>query len=702
MSNNPAAVPKPSTAGTAQTAIANTRQAFVNIRNGPGTQYADIGDLRNFTLVAYFPATRTSDGWVWIEQFETRGWVSSTYVNFEIIAGRPPITAQSATPYDNQVAIWHWKGDSVSENTIDDVALTIKNNAPSITQVWVKISDYTASAGAQWMGYWDTKRALAIDGPQSVDRWVTGLAKHNLEFHAWCVPKGGDITAETNIIIQACRRAGVKSLILDVEPYAGFWLGGQAAIRPFMLALRRGLPSTFHIGLCIDPRSHHFSSIFPAEWAPFVNSVHPMVYWETMRRQPDDILKETYQVWGSYGKPIIPALQGDAEALDMENAFTLSTQRHSARGVSWWRLGVMGPVEFRAANRQISGSVVTPPTTGGPIYVDEQLIKPNDAGYTVYTHTGRNEMSSFAGTWGWDVKYKQTESVTSKVVVRWAPHLTQNAKYEIAAFVPARHATTTNARYKLHGVKGTAGELLVTLNQDNYRNQWVSLGVFELDINNPNAGQVYLNDLTGEAGKEIAFDAIRWRRVSTLPNDGTPIPAGYADGYDVPVGTLSERQSGKVWPGSWLDASPFGRLYFVGTPSEAYHTGADLNLPRDADAHSPVYASASGIVVFASRLPTWGNVVIIKHDPLARNGMVMYGRYAHVESMAVKVGDRVKRGQQIADVGNAFGRWAYHLHFDLSPTTILESNPSHWPAKNRDELFKHYVDPREFILNNRP
>jgi murein DD-endopeptidase MepM/ murein hydrolase activator NlpD len=243
--------------------------------------------------------------------------------------------------------------------------------------------------------------------------------------------------------------------------------------------------------------------------------------------------------------------------------------------------------------------------------------------------------------------------------------------------------------------------MVVNLDQSRHANQWVTLGVFDLDAATAGAGTVFLNDLTGETGFEIAFDALRWQEV-TIPDKPAPGGENLADGYDSPVGTETERRSSKVWPGEWIDASPFARLYFVGTPSEAYHTGADLNLPRDADAHAPVYASASGVVTFAAQLPVWGNVIIIKHDPLSSSRMVLYGRYAHVEQMIVKVGDRVRRGQQIAKVGNAFGRYAYHLHFDLSHTTILESQPQHWPAKNLNNLLANYIDPRDFIQNNRP
>jgi murein DD-endopeptidase MepM/ murein hydrolase activator NlpD len=216
---------------------------------------------------------------------------------------------------------------------------------------------------------------------------------------------------------------------------------------------------------------------------------------------------------------------------------------------------------------------------------------------------------------------------------------------------------------------------------------------------------VFLNNLTGEADKQIAFDAVRWRKVIQLP--GTPdipvvVPPGYADGFDQPVGTATERASSQVWGGKWLDASPFGQLYFIGTPSEAYHTGADLNLPADADARAPVYSTASGTVTFAARMPIWGNLIIIKHDPLPGSGMVMYSRYGHVNTIGVQVGQRVARGQQIGTIGNAFGRYAYHLHFDLSPTTILEQKPEHWPGKNREALLKNYVDPRDFIATHRP
>jgi murein DD-endopeptidase MepM/ murein hydrolase activator NlpD len=703
MSTFPPPVPKPANAGTPKTAIVLPRGSYVNLRNGPGTNYRDIGDVRRNTLVAYFPATRRSDGWLWIEQYGIGGWIFTGVVELEDVQAPLPLPPDRASPFDGKVGMWHWKGDSVPENTMDDLIRNLKTAAPGVNQLWVKTSDVTATSGAQWQGFWDTKRGLALDGPASIDRWVQALARHNMEFVAWAIPRGINIAAEADLIIQACQRPGVRAMVLDVEPYEGFWVGGPQAVRPLMTRIRRALPGSFHIGMAVDPRRQWFDKITPQEWFPFVNSVHPMVYWATFRRQPDASLAETYEVWGNYGRAIVPILQGDAEAPDITTAATLSTSRHNARGLSFWRLGVMNSIQLRAASNALGSRPETPPPPPTVEYGEAQVVRPNDSGFSSFSYTGTQDLQSFDGTWGWPVYFKATETTASKVAARWAPQLPRSGRYELAAFIPARHASTQNARYKIHGVKGTTSEVLVTIDQTKHRNEWVTLGVFEFDKATINAGHVFLNDLTGETGKEIAFDAIRWRVVIDAPTGGGDTPAPFAgDGYDSPIGTEAERRATKMWPGSWLDASPFGRLYFVGTPSEAYHTGADLNLPQDADRGAPVYACASGEVVFAARLPTWGNVVIIKHDPLATTGQVMYSRYGHVGNMLVRVGDRVRRGQQVSTVSNAFGRWAFHLHFDLSPTTILETTPSHWPGKDRDSTFQHYVDPKEFIVANRP
>jgi len=62
--------------------------------------------------------------------------------------------------------------------------------------------------------------------------------------------------------------------------------------------------------------------------------------------------------------------------------------------------------------------------------------------------------------------------------------------------------------------------------------------------------------------------------------------------FQPPIGSVEERNSGKIWPGTWDDATGFLNAK---APKYGYgiHTGADLNWnsPRwDADKLSPVYA----------------------------------------------------------------------------------------------------------------
>lgn len=73
----------------------------------------------------------------------------------------------------------------------------------------------------------------------------------------------------------------------------------------------------------------------------------------------------------------------------------------------------------------------------------------------------------------------------------------------------------------------------------------------------------------------------------------------------------------------------------------------------------PVDAAADGKVVYAgSGLRGYGNLVIVKHD-----GNYLTA-YAHNSKILVKEGDVVKRGQQIADMGDSDAE-SVMLHFEV-------------------------------------
>lgn len=707
-------VPKPPHAGSGQNAILDTKSSFVNVRSGPGVDYQDIGNIFDNSLVIYYPNSMTPDNWYFVEYRGLSGWIAGWIVNFI-----PALTGGSRggveTPYDSKVAVWHWKGTSIPETTIEEFARNLKNRAPNVKMVWVKTSD-----GPDWQGRFD-EGDMAINGPADVARWVSVLRSFDMEFHAWCVPKGTQPDIETSIIADVCNVDGVKSMILDVEPYAGFWQGGAAGVRPYMMAIRQKAGNRFHIGMTIDPRPWHFDSIFPQEWRPFVNSVHPQTYWATFRKTPEESLRQTYETWGGYGLPVVPALQGDAPVSEQRQAHTVATQQYGAPGLSWWRYGVI--TQFDAVNMPVEyenpGEGTEEPVD---VFTDEVLVKPDEEGFRRGTYTGQEEFNAFAddqNVRSWTQLWKKTEPTTSTVWAEWKSELPESGRYEIAVYVPGRHSTTRRARYKVHGIKGTDTEVVIDINQANERNRWVPLGVFDLVKDAPNAGKVFLNDVTGEADKEIAFSAVRFRRVVRLepgeqpePEEGGEIPEQVngvyvSDGFDAPVGTPEERAEDRMWPRGWRDATGFGPAtvpVYVETFG-AYHPGVDLNWGRlgNDDIGVPVYSPASGIVVFSNDLPVWGNVTVIKHDPYrVPTGIVVYSRYGHMQNVRVTPGQRVKRGQQLGEIGTANGRFVAHLHYDISATTRLEQSPGDWPRMDLARLLRDYVDPLLFTQNNRP
>lgn len=172
--------------------------------------------------------------------------------------------------------------------------------------------------------------------------------------------------------------------------------------------------------------------------------------------------------------------------------------------------------------------------------------------------------------------------------------------------------------------------------------------------------------------------------------------------FDWPVGDEHERQEHWKFPGWWEPATLYCQRYDA-TGKMAIHTGLDLNLNRDEtgrrhfdmDAHAPVYASADGLVAFAGKLPVWGTVIVVKH---VDDQAVVYTRYAHVEQLRVSQGQIVQRGEQLAQVGNADGRYPYHLHFDIARID-LGAHPGDWPGDDIQRVRRDYHDTFYFLRN---
>jgi murein DD-endopeptidase MepM/ murein hydrolase activator NlpD len=89
--------------------------------------------------------------------------------------------------------------------------------------------------------------------------------------------------------------------------------------------------------------------------------------------------------------------------------------------------------------------------------------------------------------------------------------------------------------------------------------------------------------------------------------------------------------------------------------SKAFHEGLDFT----ANTGTPIRAAADGIVSATEQGGAYGKLVKIEH------GAGLETRYAHTSKILVKVGERVTKGQIVAEVGSTGRSTGPHLHYEI-------------------------------------
>ncbi len=111
----------------------------------------------------------------------------------------------------------------------------------------------------------------------------------------------------------------------------------------------------------------------------------------------------------------------------------------------------------------------------------------------------------------------------------------------------------------------------------------------------------------------------------------------------------------------WKTNATTGEVFF--------HSGVDLS----AEVGTSVQAIAPGVVVFAKDQNTYGNLIIINHS----GGL--QSRYAQLDSINVRVGQQVEKGDILGTVGitGQPSSAKPHLHFEMR-----SSSPQGWVAED--------------------
>ncbi len=105
---------------------------------------------------------------------------------------------------------------------------------------------------------------------------------------------------------------------------------------------------------------------------------------------------------------------------------------------------------------------------------------------------------------------------------------------------------------------------------------------------------------------------------------------------------------------SWITSS-FGFRVSPFTGQREFHQGFDISSRKG----TPIMATADGVVTFAGNKGLLGKTIIIDHG----HGMVT--RYGHCQKFLKKRGEKVKRWEPIALVGNTGRSTGPHVHYEV-------------------------------------
>ncbi|MBQ4614334.1 MAG: M23 family metallopeptidase [Akkermansia sp.] len=156
-----------------------------------------------------------------------------------------------------------------------------------------------------------------------------------------------------------------------------------------------------------------------------------------------------------------------------------------------------------------------------------------------------------------------------------------------------------------------------------------------------------------------------------------------ADGFDYPVGKPNAEGYYKA------------RGLRLKTPR---HMGEDWNGNGggNSDLGDPVYTIGTGLVTYAADARgRWGKVVIVRHafrEPTTGKVLCCQTLYGHLDRIDVRLGQIVRRGDQVGTIGTNRGMFPAHLHAELHYNVLANCGQQGIPKNSRN-----YGNLSEFI-----
>ncbi len=155
-------------------------------------------------------------------------------------------------------------------------------------------------------------------------------------------------------------------------------------------------------------------------------------------------------------------------------------------------------------------------------------------------------------------------------------------------------------------------------------------------------------------------------------------PQYISKGFDYPVGKPNAK--------GYYNAQIFQKNNHLGDDWNGIGGG-------NTDLGDPIYSISNGYVSEVKDYKGgWGKVVRIIH--LYKNELYE-SLYAHCDTMVVRENTFVKKGEQIARIGNCDGVYWAHLHLEIRDSINMNIGAGY------SKITKGYLNPSDFIKGNR-
>lgn len=229
---------------------------------------------------------------------------------------------------EDLLQVWQWGPPYAAERNLQEICATAVSYG--FSGIVLKCMD-----GLDWAASYFAGQGAPGSLDQVIEQHAYALSR-GLKYYAGVNPlyfSNGQLDAEGQIYGQLA--LATDGLVLDVEPYEGFW----GAWRPVGYAqhLMQTIRSVAPASLLVfqpDPRTMRLEELRPEEWIPFCDVIAGQHYWTDFQTNPSQELLNAQQLGHDWGKTVWPTLPGNAPASDFPREML-----QDFPGTVLWRLG---------------------------------------------------------------------------------------------------------------------------------------------------------------------------------------------------------------------------------------------------------------------------------------------------------------------------------------------------------------------------